>query len=129
MNHIFQTTVLIMECIELNWLCKHIEKIRSSQPAIAVLNWVKHQSFPVSIVNIRIIKLRCISAPPSWSHINNIIALTILTIWNIQCLHLMYDEVAWVLVSLGTLAQPQIIPDPDYRADYPCLCYAYGYWN
>ena len=25
----------------LNWLCKHIKKIRSSQPAIPVLNWVK----------------------------------------------------------------------------------------
>ena len=37
-NHIFQTFVLIMECIELNWLCKHINKIRSSQPAIPVLN-------------------------------------------------------------------------------------------
>ena len=50
MNHIFQTSVLIMEYIELNWLCKHIKKIRSSQPATLVLNWVKHQSFPVSIV-------------------------------------------------------------------------------
>ena len=51
MNHIFQTSVLIMECIELNWLCKHIKKIRSSQPAIPVLNWVKHHSFlPVSIL-------------------------------------------------------------------------------
>ena len=39
-----------MECIELNWLCKHIKKIGSSQPAILVQNWVKHQSFPVSIV-------------------------------------------------------------------------------
>ena len=50
MNHIFQTSVLIMECIELNWLCKYIKKIRSSQPAIPILNWVKHQSFPASIV-------------------------------------------------------------------------------
>ena len=49
-NHIFQTSVLIMECIELNWLCKHIKKIKSSQPAIPVLNWVKHHPFPVSIV-------------------------------------------------------------------------------
>ena len=49
-NYIFQTSVLIMECIELNWLCKEIKKIRSSQPAIPVPNWVKHQSFPVNIV-------------------------------------------------------------------------------
>ena len=39
-----------MECIELSWLRKHMKKIRSIQPAITVLNWVKHQSFPVSIV-------------------------------------------------------------------------------
>ena len=29
-----------------------MKKIRSSQPAIPVLNWVKHQSFPVSIVKV-----------------------------------------------------------------------------
>ena len=51
MNHIFQASVLILKCIELNWLCKQIKKIRSSQPAILVLNWVKHHSFHVSIVN------------------------------------------------------------------------------
>ena len=26
----------------LDWLCKHIEKVRNSQPAILVLNWIKH---------------------------------------------------------------------------------------
>ena len=31
-------------------MCKHIKKIRSSQPAIPVPNWVKHQSFPVRVV-------------------------------------------------------------------------------
>ena len=46
----FSNTVLIMECIELNWLCEHIKKIRSSQPTFLVLNWLNHQSFPVSIV-------------------------------------------------------------------------------
>ena len=52
MKHIFQTSVLIMECIELNCLCKHMKKIRSSQPAIPVLKWLKHEPFPVvSIVN------------------------------------------------------------------------------
>ena len=61
MNHIFQTSVLIMECIERNWLCKHIKKIRSSQPAIPVLNWVKHQSFPVSIVKQIDLMLCCVS--------------------------------------------------------------------
>ena len=53
MNHIFQTSVLIIGCIELNWLCKYMKKVRSSQRAIPVLSWVKHQSFPVSIVKDR----------------------------------------------------------------------------
>ena len=54
MDHIFQTSVLIMECIEFNWLCKHMKKIRSSQRAISVLNWVKHRPFPVYIVKSKI---------------------------------------------------------------------------
>ena len=37
----------IIECIiELckhNWFCKHSKKVRSSQPTILVLNWVKHR--------------------------------------------------------------------------------------
>ena len=28
--------------IELNWLCKHTKKVRSSQGIILVMNWVKH---------------------------------------------------------------------------------------
>ena len=31
-----------MEYIELNWLCKHLKKVRGIQAAILVLNWVKH---------------------------------------------------------------------------------------
>ena len=31
-----------MECIELNWLCKLMKKVKSCQAAIVVLNWVKH---------------------------------------------------------------------------------------
>ena len=50
MNHIFQTSVLIMECIELNWLRKYIKKIRSSQPAIPVLiEWNTSLSLWVSL--------------------------------------------------------------------------------
>ena len=51
---------------------------------------------------------------PEPSHIEN-------TVWfsrNNQCLHLMNSEVAWVLVSLGTQAQPQIMLDPDHLSDY-----------
>ena len=58
------------------------------------------------------------SAPRSWSNIKNTVVLTILTFQHIQCLHLMYAEVAWVLVSSGTQVQPQIILDPDYLPDY-----------
>ena len=40
-----------MGCIiELNWLCKYIKNIRSRQPSILVLKWIKTQFFPVSIV-------------------------------------------------------------------------------
>ena len=35
-----------MECIELNWLCKHMKKVWSSQASISTnsttMNWVKH---------------------------------------------------------------------------------------
>ena len=44
-NHIFPTSVflnVIIQCIiEINWLFKHLKKVRSSQPAILVLNWIK----------------------------------------------------------------------------------------
>ena len=58
------------------------------------------------------------SVPRSWSNIKNTVFLSILTFQHILCLHLMYVEVAWVLVSLGTQVQPQIILDPDYLPDY-----------
>ena len=58
------------------------------------------------------------SAPRSWSNIKNTVVLTNLTFQHIQCLHLIYAEVAWVLLSLGTQVQPQIILDPDYLPDY-----------
>ena len=44
----FSDIPLIMECLELNWLYKHIKKVRSSQAAIFVLNWVK-QSFSLCV--------------------------------------------------------------------------------
>ena len=55
-----------------------------------------------------------------------IVVLTILTFRHINCLHLMYAEVAWVLVSSGTQAQLQIILDPDYIPDYLSASYDYG---
>ena len=80
-------------------------------------------------INIRVIKLRCISAARIWSHINNTVALTILTFWHIQCLHLMYAEAVWVLVSLGTQVQLQIILDPDYLPDDLSVSYDYDMLN
>ena len=41
--------------------------------------------------------------------------------------HLMYAEVAWVLVSSETHVQPQIILDPDYLPNYPFVYYDYDY--
>ena len=68
-------------------------------------------------------------APKGWSHRKNTIFLTILTFWHIQCLHLMYAEVAWVLVSSGTQVKPQVILDPNYLPDYPFLAYDYDFCN
>ena len=56
------------------------------------------------------------------SHINN---TNVLIFQHIQCLHLMYAEVAWVLVSSGNQVQPQTIPDPDYLLDYLSVSYDY----
>ena len=48
-----------------------------------------------------------------------------MTFRHIHCLHLMYAEVAWLLVSLGTQVQPQVILDPDYLPDYLSVSYDY----
>ena len=49
-----------------------------------------------------------------------------MTFQHIQCLHLMYPEVAWVLVSSGAQVQPQIILYPDYLPDYLFVSDDYG---
>ena len=54
------------------------------------------------------------------------VVLTLLTFGHTHCLHLMYAEVTWVLVSLGTQVQSQIILDPDYLLDYLSISYDYG---
>ena len=77
-------------------------------------------------INDRMIRLRCISDPKSWLHIKNTVVLTILTLWYIHHLHLMYAEVAWALVLLGTQVQPQVILDWDYLLDYISVSYDYG---
>ena len=49
----------------------------------------------------------------------------LLTFRHIQYLHLMYAEIAWVLVSSKTQIQPQVILDPDYLPDYLSISYDY----
>ena len=44
---------------------------------------------------------------------------------HIQCLHLVYSEVAWVLVSSGSQVHPQIMLDPDNLPDYLSVSYDY----
>ena len=53
-------------------------------------------------------------------HIKNTV---VLIFHRIQCLYLMYSELAWVLVSLGTQVQLQIILIPDYRPNYLSVSY------
>ena len=55
-------------------------------------------------------------------HIKNTV---VLIFPHIQCLHWMYSEVAWVLVSSVTQVQPQIMLDPDYLLDYLSVSYDY----
>ena len=55
-------------------------------------------------------------------HIKNIVALIFR---HIHCLHLMYSEVAWVLVSSVTQVSPQTILDPDNLPDYLSVSYDY----
>ena len=45
----------------------------------------------------------------------------------IQCLHLMYAAVAWVLVFSVSQVQPQLILDADYLPDYRSLSYDYDF--
>ena len=53
-------------------------------------------------------------------HIKNTV---VLIFQHIHCLHLMYSEVAWVLISSGTQVRSQIILDPDYLPDYLSVSY------
>ena len=82
-------------------------------------NHILHSLHQASSIKNR---LRCISAPRSWSHKKNTV---VLTFRQIQGLYLMYGEVAWVLACSGTHVQSQIILDPDYLSDYPSVSYDY----
>ena len=55
-------------------------------------------------------------------HIKNTVALIF---QHMNCLHLMYCEVAWILESSGTQFSPQKKLDPDYLPDNPSVSYDY----
>ena len=60
---------------------------------------------------------------------NNTVVVNILTFRHIQYLHLMYAEVAWVLISLVTQVQTQIILDSDYLPDHLSISFDCGTTN
>ena len=60
---------------------------------------------------------------------NNTVVVNILTFRYIQYLHLMYAEVAWVLISSVTQVQTQIILDSDYLPDHLSISFDYGTTN
>ena len=50
---------VIMECIEPNWLCKHMIKVRNSQGDCSCTEFSKRHFFPVSIVYIYLLRECC----------------------------------------------------------------------
>ena len=50
----------------------------------------------------------------------------VLIFWHIQCLHLVYSEIAWVPVSSGNQVQLETKLNPDYLPDYLSVSYDYG---
>ena len=58
------------------------------------------------------------------SHIKNAV---VLIFRHIQLLHLMYSEVAWVLVSSGIQVQLQIMLNPEYLSDCISISYDHAY--
>ena len=53
-SNICTVTYVTVECVELNWLCNHVKKVRSRQASISINSCAelsKTQLFPVGIVN------------------------------------------------------------------------------
>ena len=73
----------------------------------------RHNQLEANLYCIRRIKERFINAPWHWSPTEYSLIFPY-----IQCLQLIYSEVAWELVSSGAQVQLQIILDPDYLPDY-----------
>ena len=74
-----------MECIELNWLCKHRKKIRSRQPAIPYTELSKTQLFPgVSLILIGEETMQCQSIISFKVSIKKLKEIKILTIVDVS---------------------------------------------
>ena len=67
-----------------------------------------------------------ITTPNSQENVNNTVALTFP---DIQCLHLMFPEVAWALVSSKSQIQLQIMLNSFYSHDYISISYEYAMSN
>ena len=53
-SNICTVSYVTVECVELNWLCNHVKKVRSRQASISINSSAelsKTQLFPVGIVN------------------------------------------------------------------------------
>ena len=59
--------------------------------------------------------------------VGHIINTVVLIFQYFQFLYLIYSEVAWVPVSLGTQVQPQIILEPDYLKNFLSISCDYGF--
>ena len=70
MNHIFQTSILIIECIELND-CVNISKRSKAANQPFCTEMSEHQSFPVSIVKANSGLFRHIQHPVQPSYVHN----------------------------------------------------------
>ena len=96
---------------------------------VILLEW--HSSRRGAIIHCTVptrhnkIKQRFINAPWGWSPTEYSLMFPY-----IQCLQLIYSEVAWELVSSGAQVQLQIILDPDYLPHYlSCLLWLWKNWR
>ena len=78
---------MIIESIELNWLCRNMKKVTSSQVAILVLNWIKHNfSLGLSLKSLKIFILWLVALMEKHAHKStkqkwNLFFMIFCTIW------------------------------------------------
>ena len=99
----------IMECIKLNWLCKHTKKVKSSQTAILALNWVNHSIFLwVSLKNNHQWKINFIfihSNPYAFFHPHLLQPTPILRFMfaSVLFIYLISNSIIWIFLELARL--------------------------